>query len=206
MSYLQFRYSEGYDASISGWTRTLDETYFNDHYDKWLLDYVEPAQKYVAKVQIIWDEINNPIFDSFRQFGYQFLDLWPAYAVHRWPGVVGFKDPLTFFVDDPIDDAVVMLTHELVHCHEDYQANRPTYENVKGHIFERYAKELIAVRYHILTVCVQWAVLRRVFPDRYQALISLSCRHPLLQRCAEILNNCKEAIDYSDPLSSLLKL
>lgn len=206
MSYLQLRYSEAYDASLSGWTGALDETYFNNHYDKWLLEYVEPAQRYVATVQTKWDESNSLIFDAFRRFGYQFLDLWPAYAVHRWPAVVGFKDPITFFVDEPIDDAIVLLTHELVHCHEDYPVNNKIYENARIHIFERFSKEHIAVRYHILTICVQWAVLRQVFPDQHQGLISLSCQPPLLRRCAEILNDYEDVIDYRDPLGSLLRL
>jgi hypothetical protein len=146
------------------------------------------------------------VFAAFRQFGYQFLEVWPAYAVHRWPGVVGFKDPLTFFVDEPLDEALVLLTHELVHCHEDYPANQAAYEKVRTHIFERFGGEPIAVRYHLPTICVQWAVLRRVFPERYPELIALSCRHPLLQRCAEILEDAGDVVDYSDPLGSLFRL
>lgn len=205
MSYLQLRYSEAYDASLSGWTGALNEDYFNNHYEQWLNDYVKPAQSYIAQAQSLWDKHNSSIFEAFKLFGYQFIDFWPAYAVHRWPGVVGFKDPITFFIDEPMDELIVLLTHELAHCHEDLPQNQKIYEHVKAHIFERFSNEHIAVKYHILTIAVQWAVLRHVFPDQYSNFIPLSCRHPLLSRCSEILLN-ENSFDYHDPLGSLLKL
>ena len=59
MSTLQLRYSEAYDASLSGWTGALDEQYFAEHYDDWLREYVTPAQAYIAKAQQAWDQIDQ---------------------------------------------------------------------------------------------------------------------------------------------------
>ncbi|MEM7129054.1 MAG: hypothetical protein AAF702_22160 [Chloroflexota bacterium] len=206
MSQLQLRYSEAYDASLSGWTGSLDEAYFADHYDEWLNDYVKPGQAFVAQAQEVWDRCNDRVFTAFRSFGYEFTALWPAYAVHKWPGVVGFKDPLTFFIDEDLDAVIVLLIHELVHCHEDYAPNVQKWEEVRDHIFERFSAEHIAVKYHIVTNFTQWAVMRRAFPERWKSLLAISYEHPFLKRAADILFEHEGQLDYDDPLGSLLKL
>ncbi|MBN1936272.1 MAG: hypothetical protein JW934_16510, partial [Anaerolineae bacterium] len=157
MAHLQLRYSEAYDASIAFWVGTLDEAYFNLEYDRWVQEYVKPAQGYVAKAQQAWDQINDQVFGCFRRFGYKFApEEWPAYAIHRWPKVLPYKDPLTFFIVEDLDEVALVLIHELAHCHEDYSGNQTIYEPVREHVFDRFAVEPVAVQYHLITIWTQW--------------------------------------------------
>lgn len=206
MSTLQLRYSEAYDASLSFWTGALKEQYFADHYNDWTRDYVTPAQRYIANAQSAWNAIDSQVFAAFRRFGYQFFDFWVAYGVHHWPSVVGYKDPLTFFIGDDLDTLIVLIIHELVHCHEDYPINQPQYEQLCQHIFARFPDEPIAVKYHIITLFVQWAVMHQVFPTRWAELVPISHQHPLLQRAADIIKEHESLLDYDHPLTTLLTL
>jgi len=130
--------------------------------------------------------------------------------VHSWPNVIPFKDPLTLVITDNLDngcnDLIHELIHELIHCHEDHPTNQSVYEPVRQHIFTRFPDEHIAVRYHIITNLVQWAVLRRVFPDSWAYLVAMTKQHPLLARTASVLEANESKLDYNNPLGSLLTL
>ena len=97
-----------------------------------------------------------------------------------------------------------VMSHELVHRHEDYPANYQVYEPVREHIFGRFPDEHLSVRCHIITNLVQQAILRRVFPNRSFSLATPPLDHPALIRTAEILGEYESNIHYGDPLSSLL--
>ncbi len=206
MSQLTIRYSAAYDAQIGGWTGALDEQFFNKHHSDWETDYVSKGKRFAADCQSAWDLTNDSVFSALREFGYEFPNEWVAYPVHPWSEFLAFKDPLTFLIEDDVDNACSVLVHELVHCHEDYPANHRVYEPVRAHIFNRFPNEPISVRYHIITNLVQEAVLRRAFPARSLGLVAQTSGHPALQRTAEIVSSYESSIDYDDPLSSLLSL
>ena len=182
----------------------MDQEYFENRYDEWDANYVVKGKQFAADCQRFWDEINDSVFAALRSFGYHFADEWLAYPVHPWPNILPFKDPLTFVIRDNLDDACNFLIHELVRCHEDYPANQSVYEPVRQHMFTRFPGEHIAVRYHIITNLVQWAVLRRVFPERWAYFVDMTKEHPLLARTATILEEHESKLDYNNPLGSLL--
>ena len=206
MSQLIIRYSAAYDAQIGGWTGALDEQYFDEHYADWEADYVSNGKRFAADCQRAWNLINDSVFASLREFGYQFSNEWVAYPVHPWSNFLPFKDPLTFLIEDDVVNARVVLLHELVHCHEDYPANHGVYEPVREHVFGRFPDEPISVRYHLITNLVQLAVTRRLLPNVSSDSAASPSEHPALIRTAEILEAFDSIIDLDDPLSSLLAL
>jgi hypothetical protein len=206
MPQLQIRYSEAYDATLGGLTGVLDAAFFAQEDGAWERMYLHPGQQFATQCQQRWNVINDAVFAAFRSTGYSFPATWTAYAVHPWPGVVAFKDPLTVLIQADLDNVCNLLIHELIHCHEDYPPNQPRYMPVKEHIFARFAQEPIAVRYHLITHAVQWAVLQQVFPESWPSLVEQTKGVPILARVAALLDAHEAQMDYSDPLGSLLML
>lgn len=172
-------------------------------------DWREPYARglaYQAAVRAAWEPYDEAVFAAFEAFGLRCWEAWPAYPVHLPAGASAFKDPLTFQWSEDWEDVRTVLVHELCHVHEDHPANRARYETVLAHIRSAFPNEEEGVQYHLITCTLQRAVLMRVFPERWPAMVARAKGHPILQRTWELIEQRAGVIDWQHPLESLGEL
>ncbi len=172
-------------------------------------DWREPHEEglaYQAAVRAAWEPYDEAVFAAFASFGLRCWEAWPAYPVHLPDGATAFKDPLTFHISDDWDDVRCVLIHELCHVHEDHPANRARYEAILAHIRAVFPDEEEGVQYHLITCTLQRAMLMRVFPDRWQSMVARAKGHPILDRAWALIEQREAAIDWQDPMTSLVTL
>lgn len=153
-----------------------------------------------------WARCEDAVFEVFRSFGLEFWEAWPAFPVHLADDANAFKEPLTFPIRENWDDLRSVIIHELCHLHEDHPKNHERYESVLRHIRSAFPDEEEGVQYHLITCTLQCAVLRRVFPERWAAMIGLAKGHPILDRTWELIDARADQISWLDPLASLESL
>jgi Zn-dependent peptidase ImmA (M78 family) len=122
---LKIIYSDIYDRSVYDWK-------FNDEkYDSYRKD-TQEFPRYVKKLQVKWDKINDKVFlTTSKVSGLKWKEnVISCYVV---PKVRPFSDPLTINTSNELDFQIETITHELVH--------RLLHQNIDKIKSEKFKKE-----------------------------------------------------------------
>lgn len=163
--------------------------------------------EYAQRFDGYWVKYNDRIFSVFARMGFDFAEFWIAYFVRPRNSITPISDPLTIFIDENFDDALVTLVHELTHIVMTYPGNETITGKIMDTLNARFPALPLEAKYEIFPALVSRQIGHDILGiEKTETIQARERDFPILGDAWKIIDASPEALSEKNPIVAVGKL